>query len=174
MNCRVIEKSWHVLQKKIKWVCTTFPSILILFVLKKKSISFSNRIIFSTFYNNIYLYGWLMVIKCFTIVHSNIKWFFGTVFEPKSIRLQMVFEKWIMLKMFLAALSSSKYECYITSSICFLMVNSIDCHLCTISIVALQGRWSTGSFVSHRIQRIWTNDFMHDKNSYDNKRIHIV
>ena len=35
-------------------------------------------------------------------------WLPVSVFEPKSIRLQMVFEKWIMLKMFLAALASGQ------------------------------------------------------------------
>ncbi|KAK7108480.1 thiosulfate transporter TsuA-like [Littorina saxatilis] len=39
------------------------------------------------------------------------------VFEPKSVRLQMVFEKWIMLKMFLAALASSLLSISILSLI---------------------------------------------------------
>ena len=39
------------------------------------------------------------------------------VFEPASIRLQMVFERWVMLKVFLAAVAtgeeihSSAYSC---------------------------------------------------------------
>ncbi|XP_076441521.1 thiosulfate transporter TsuA-like [Babylonia areolata] len=41
------------------------------------------------------------------------------VFEPKSIRLQMVFERWIMLKMFLAALASSMLGLGVLSALPF-------------------------------------------------------
>ena len=39
---------------------------------------------------------------------SNLRTFLFTVFEPMSIRNQMVFESFIMLKMFLSAVAAGK------------------------------------------------------------------
>jgi hypothetical protein len=44
----------------------------------------------------------------FSARQSLILYVFLSVFAPASIRLQMVFERWIMLKMFLAAVASGE------------------------------------------------------------------
>jgi len=47
------------------------------------------------------------------VCNDNVVCFLFAVFEPESIRLQMVFRRWIMLKMFLTAIASGRLIFYL-------------------------------------------------------------